>query len=124
MKINGKLLEEMVEKKYVWAHPHPTLPITLYDYSKSCTFEKIWNEVTMLCRGLILENETYEIVSLPLPKFFNYEEHGTTSEFIEQFEKDGFIATDKADGSLGILWEYKGHYGISTRGSWSSEQAI
>lgn len=74
----------------------------------------------MICRGLIVNTETSEIVARPFPKFFNYEEHVGAGRPIPNEQPRVFA---KLDGSLGILywWEHKPY--IATRGSFDSPQA-
>lgn len=120
--VNKKLLEQMVAEGFVFEIKHPTLDLYIYNYSRKCTYEKMWNEVTLLCRGLVLDGNK-NIVSLPLGKFFNYEEFGP-----ERIEKElrghKYRVYNKADGSCGILVEYQGNYLIVTRGSFASEQSV
>lgn len=120
--VNKTLLLKMLEEGYVVTQKHDTLDLHLYNYTRKCTYEKMWNEVTLLCRGLILDKD-YNIISLPLGKFFNYEEYGP--ERIEsELRGKKYHVYDKKDGSCGVLFEYRGNYGIATRGSFNSEQAI
>ncbi|HRW22626.1 MAG TPA: RNA ligase [Bacteroidales bacterium] len=122
IKINKELLHEMINGGFVVETKHQSLDIYLYNYTRKCTYEKMWNEVTLICRGLILDKNK-NIVALPLRKFFNYEEYGT--EIIEnELRGKKYHVYNKIDGSCGILWEFQGHYGIATRGSFESEQAI
>lgn len=120
-KINLPLLQQMIDEGFVVAQKHPDLDIYIYNYTRKCTFEKMWNEVTMRCRGLILDSNG-NIVSLPLPKFFNWEE--LSPEKQESLLKLDYSLYSKADGSCGILWEYQGNYGIATRGSFASDQSV
>ena len=67
------LLEKMIEEKYINVQKHPDTNLWLLNYSKSCQLDKIWNEVTIKCRGLIIDMFG-NIVSRPFEKFYNYEE--------------------------------------------------
>lgn len=116
-----ELLMRMVDEKYVNMQVHPTLPLKIYNYSQSCQFEKMWNDVTSQCRGLILDDD-FNVVARPLKKFFNVEEVGI-DEINEKMSSMSHNIFSKEDGSLGILYEYNGEYGISTRGSFASDQA-
>jgi len=121
-KINKELLKEMIAGKYIISQTHPTLPLTIYNYSKSCQYEKKWNEITLMARGLVLDNE-FNVIAIPFKKFFNYEEHDNKElPLIPTNEK--FEVFEKMDGSLGIVFRYNGELIISTRGSFISEQAI
>jgi len=96
---------------------HPALPLRLYNYTEHCQFDKKWDDITLQCRGLVVDAED-NIVARPFKKFFNYEEHqGTlpdeTPEIIE-----------KVDGSLGIMFWYADAWHLATRGSFTSDQAV
>ena len=81
---------------------HPTLPLTIWNYSEKVQYEGLWNDITLMCRGLVTDDEG-NIVARPFKKFFNLDEgkHTPTSEF------DVYM---KLDGSLGILFNYKGEW--------------
>lgn len=112
--INLNLLQQMINEDLVNANPHPTLPLTIYNYSKFCQFKSEWNEVTLQCRGLILDKD-YNIVAKPFSKFFNLEEE-------KSIPNEPYTIYEKLDGSLGILFYYDGWH-IATRGSFTSEQS-
>ena len=116
-----KLLNRMIKDRFVNVQSHPTLPLNIYNYSQSCQFEKMWNVVTMECRGLILDID-YNIVARPLKKFFNAEEIGI-NEVNEKMLNMSYNIFNKDDGSLGILYHHQNEYGIATRGSFTSDQA-
>jgi RNA ligase len=78
----------------------------------------MWDDITLNCRGLVLDNEG-NVVAKPFPKFFNYEEHKP-----EDIPNEKFEVYEKMDGSLGIIFHYEGEWLIATRGSFTSEQAI
>lgn len=72
--LNWELIDEMIEEGYINARTHPTLPLTIYNYSKKCQPEQMWNDATINCRGLIVTNDRQQIVARPFKKFFNYGE--------------------------------------------------
>ncbi|HLO53033.1 MAG TPA: T4 RnlA family RNA ligase [Saprospiraceae bacterium] len=111
-------LEEMISSGYVRMTKHPERPLYIYNYTAKAQYEYMWNEVTMLCRGLILD-ENYTIVARPFTKFFNY---GEVPD--QQIPSLPFEVYDKMDGSLGILYWWNDRPYIATRGSFMSEQAI
>lgn len=100
---------------------HPTLPLLLYNYTQKCQFGKQWDEITRMCRGLIVEKDTYEIVARPFVKFFNWEEHITNGEKIPD---ETPLVYPKFDGSLGIMFFYRDRWHVATRGSFTSDQAL
>ena len=68
------LLKQMMEEGYINKNQHAIAPITIYNYTQQTQFEYFWNEATLQCRGLILD-DNYNIVSRPFPKFFNLGEN-------------------------------------------------
>jgi RNA ligase len=92
-------LEKYYKDGLLYRQTHPTLPLTIWNYTPKVQYENIWDEVTLQCRGLVTDNEG-NIVARPFKKFFNMEEgkHTPTSEF---------EVYDKMDGSLGILFYYE-----------------
>lgn len=118
---NRGLLVSMLEKGYIRKQVHPTEPLTIFNYTEKATFDRVWNDATRMCRGLIINND-YEVVARPFPKFFNHNE--PSAPVIDPDEL--VFVTDKIDGSLGIrYWQPNARkWAIATRGSFMSEQAI
>lgn len=97
---------------------HPTLPLTIYNYTNQAQWNKHWGILTMMCRGLVLEQGTSKTVARPMKKFFNHFE-----QLHETPDTDPFTVLEKADGSLGIWFCYNGQWMMATRGSFNSPQA-
>ncbi len=118
--VNLHDLNEMVAQRYVDVQTHPTLPLTILNYSKNCMYDRKWNDVTLQCRGLIYETHTGRVIARGPKKFWNYGQPEAKT-----YPMDTLVnVTKKEDGSLGIVWEYEGHYGVATRGSFMSGQAL
>lgn len=113
-------LQQYIKEGWVDATKHYTLPLTIYNYSRKTQFEAKWDEITLNCRGLILDNKN-NIVAKAFPKFFNYEEI-RYKNIIPINETP--IIQNKEDGSLGIIFYYNEEWHVATRGSFHSEQAI
>ena len=118
MKYPINILNHYIDKGLVVKNDHPTLPISIYNYSRTCQYENAWDEVTRDCRGLILDNEG-NVVAKGFPKFFNMEEHKP-----EEIPNEPFEVFEKMDGSLGILFNYNGEWILATKGSFISDQAV
>jgi len=67
-------LHKYHEEGWLIKQSHPTLPLTIWNYSPATQYEGKWDEVTLRCRGLITEDITERILIQPFNKFFNYEE--------------------------------------------------
>ena len=105
-----------IEERLISAQPHPKKEsLIIYNYTPKCQFSKNWDDITKMCRGLILDGD--KIIARPFPKFFNYGE-----EDIE-LPAEKPIITEKYDGSLGILYWLDSEPYIATRGSFISDQA-
>lgn len=110
-------LKKYKEDGWLVSQTHPTLPLTIWNYSRTTQFEGMWDEITIMCRGLVTDDETGEIVARPFKKFWNIEEKKHTPT------KD-FYVLEKMDGSLGIVFNYKGEWIFASRGSFISDQAL
>ena len=109
-------LNKYYEDGLLYKQVHPTLPLTIWNYSESVQYEKKWDEITLSCRGLVTDNEG-NVVARPFKKFFNIEENKHTPT--EEFD-----VYEKMDGSLGILFNYKGEWVLASRGSFTSDQSV
>ncbi|MEN0051252.1 MAG: RNA ligase, partial [Bacteroidota bacterium] len=117
MPINQHLLQQMLAQNYIYCHKHPDANLWIYNYTARTQYDALWNEVTMQCRGLIL-NKHFEFVARPFSKFFNLGERANQILPDEPFE-----VFEKMDGSLGILYWIENEPFIATRGSFVSDQA-
>lgn len=115
-----ELLNKMIEEGYVNVNKHSQADIYIYNYANKTQFERMWNNITKKCRGLIMDKD-FNLICHPFEKFFNLEELENSGEIIpgEKFE-----VYEKMDGSLGILYWIDEKPHIATRGSFTSEQAI
>ncbi len=111
-----------IKAGYVTERSHPEFPeLRILNYTDRCQFDRHWNDITRLTRGLIYNADTRVLLARPFPKFHNY---GEPEVGAIDLDAPIFGAWDKMDGSLGI--EYvrpDGRAAIATRGSFDSEQA-
>jgi RNA ligase len=111
-----------IEKGLIRQEFHPeNKNIVILNYTNECQFEQVWDEITMSCRGLILDTEKNKIIARPFFKFFNYQERIAKGEIIPN---ETPTITEKIDGSLIIHSKINGKDCLSTRGSFVSDQAI
>ncbi len=94
-------LEKYYENGLLHKQTHPTLDLTIWNYSPKVQYERLWDDITIQCRGLVT-NSKGDIVARPFKKFFNYEEHKP-----EDLPNESFEVYEKMDGSLGILFYYE-----------------
>lgn len=91
--------------------------LRLYCYTESTVYDRQWNDVTMLARGVILDPESKRVVATPFPKFFN------VGERLDSIPDLPFETFEKLDGSLIILFHHNGEWRTATKGSLGSDQA-
>lgn len=116
-------LAAALEAGHVTRKSHPELPLSIYTYTRTCQYERVWTRVTTRCRGLVAEDGTGEIVALPLPKFFNVGEHETGQPYAPSLPDEPFEVYDKVDGSLAVVFHYAGAWRVASKGSFISVQA-
>ena len=109
-------LERYYNEGWLIKQTHPELPLTIWNYSQTTQYAGKWDDVTLVTRGLVTNNETGEIVARPFKKFFNLEENRHTST-------NEFEVYNKMDGSLIIAFYLYGSWVFASRGSFTSEQA-
>ena len=118
MNLDINILNEYLEKGLVVKNDHPTLPLSIWNYSRTCQYENKWDDITKMCRGLILDREG-NVIAKAFNKFFNYEELT-----LNDIPEESFEVFEKLDGSLGILFWYQGKWILASKGSFTSDQSI
>ena len=112
----NEILNKYNDDNLVYKQIHPTLPLTIWNYSEKVQYDNLWDDITTQTRGLVTDDKG-NIVARPFKKFFNDSEkkHTPTPDF---------DVYEKMDGSLGILFYYEGEWVLATRGSFTSDQAV
>jgi len=92
--------------------------LRIFNYTPACVYDRQWNEITLLARGLVLDVARVALLATPFPKFFNLNER--PEDRIPQLPFEIF---EKLDGSLIILFHDGEGWRTATRGSFDSVQA-
>lgn len=92
--------------------------LVLINYTDACQHARAWDEITTVCRGLILDPASGEVVARPFPKFFNWGEQDVTPV------AGPVVVTEKVDGSMGILYRVGDEVALATRGAFNSREAV
>jgi RNA ligase len=131
-------LKEHITNGVVRQQVHPLYPeLSILNYTEKAQFDRIWDNVTNVCRGLIvntgctkagealsLYHMDVSVIARPFSKFHNLNTDyvpETMEENLAQYEIEDI--TEKLDGSLGIIFHYDNQWHVATRGSFDSEQA-
>ena len=139
MKVDLKKIEQYVSSGKVSKRKHPTLPLNIYTYSKLTEINNEWDEITAMCRGLILD-ENGNVVGNPWPKFFNIEQTSGSvhirklkGENLFEFSHKGtkyyypdipYVVYEKMDGSIIYVVNFEGQNVVASKGSFESDQAL
>ena len=101
-------LEPLAIKHY----RHPTLPLVGFKYNQidSPRSHPVVNE----CRGIVLEDKTWNVVAKPFSRFFNV---GEFEDEFAVFDWANCNCITKEDGSLIILYYYANAWHVNTSGS-------
>lgn len=114
-------LEKYYQDGLLLKQVHPVHDLTIWNYSPKVQYDRLWDEITLQCRGLVTNSEG-KVIARPFKKFFNYEEYLENAP--EMIPNESFEVFEKMDGSLGILFNYKNDWIMATRGSFTSDQAV
>lgn len=117
-KVDLNKLKSYKAQGWLKSQDHPELPLTIWNYTPNTTYEGKWDEITMLCRGLVTDQES-NVVAHPIPKFFNYGQLEPS-----EIPNEGFLIYEKVDGSYIQIFDYQGELVISSRGSFTSDQVL
>lgn len=102
-----------LEKEFgIRIYRHPVHPIWGFKYSQIESPKT--HPIVRECRGLVLEENSWNLVAKPFTRFFNIGEH--LDEY-KKFNWDNFSAYNKEDGSLTIVYKYGKSYQVNTSGS-------
>jgi RNA ligase len=124
MKVDVTAIREYVSKGLLTecVH-HAEAGLSIFNYTKECQYSQAWDEVTLMCRGLIVKTSDGEVIARSYNKFFNYEELIEKNLPVVGIAGEVPFVMEKYDGSLGILYFIGGKPMIATRGSFKSDQA-
>jgi RNA ligase len=120
--LNRQLLEEYRDRGLLKSARHPDLPLTIWNYTDKVQYDRLWDDLTSMCRGLVIDDGG-KIWARPFAKFFNYGEPDVV------LPDEPFTVTEKLDGSLIIIFRYESADGsierdvVASRGSFTSRHA-
>ena len=104
---SGVDLADLVKKHHLVAKHHPNFPLVQLSYSQ--TESNMASDVVQECRGLLLEQDTWNVVSMPFRKFFNHgEKHAARLDWATA------NVYEKLDGSIFTLYWYSGSWHVQT----------
>lgn len=113
-------MDELVYRHGLRMRRHRKYPIVLLKYQQlSAPFHLA---ITRECRGLVLEENTWRVLSYPYEKFFNMDE--PMSKKGPQLDWSTVRCYEKLDGSLATLYCYNGEWMVSSSGTPDGDGAL
>ena len=109
-------LDELSESRGIKVALHPDLPLVILNYSHINSQKN--DTITRECRGLVLERDTWRIVSRSFFRFFNW---GEMQDEMPLFDFRDCCCQTKEDGSLASVFHYDGSWMVTTRGSFAQD---
>jgi len=96
--------------------------LAIYTYTDQCTYDKLWDEITVNSRGHIFNVETGECVARPMRKFWNLGENPSVAFEALPWDEP-YEIFEKMDGWMSSLFRHNGRFRIASRGSFHSQGA-
>src|ERR1700675_2384986 len=128
--LNYDLFKRMLDEGYLRSQVHPKYSeLAIFNYTEAAQFDRLWNDATNKCRGLILRldngvlDENAEVVARPFNKFHNLNTEYAPGTMEANLPAEAPLVTTKLDGSMGVVYLYADEYRVATRGSFDSDQA-
>lgn len=116
MQYNIEVLNDYLAKGLLVRQDHPSLPLYIWNYSRTAQYDMIWDQITLNMRATVTDHDG-NVVARSFEKFFNYEE-------LSEFPDVPYKLFEKMDGSLILLFNYNGEWIVSSKGSFTSDQAL
>jgi hypothetical protein len=114
---SGKTLQDLADDFAIRAVIHPELPLVLLNYSQIDSPKT--HPIVRECRCLILEIDSWDLVSRSFERFYNW---GEVQDEAKLFDWESAYALDKIDGSLVNIFYYRDRWIATTRGSWAQQE--
>lgn len=108
---NAQAFESLTEQFAIKVKHYEDERIVLLDYHMIDSPKM--HPIVIECRSLILQFDTFGVVSRKFDRFFNY---GEALEYYHDFDPSRSVVMEKADGSLVGVYSCNGKWHISTRG--------
>jgi len=112
---SGGTFETLKEKYGVNSKVSDDNKLVIFNYDQIDSPKYV--ELVEECRGLVLENNTWNVVAKAMTRFYNY---GERPSFDGMFKIEKSKILEKLDGSLILLYHYDGIWKVNTRNSFGS----
>lgn len=129
MKLNLNELLELTKNTHICFEKHPDKELYIFGYyNGGIDKTNVWNELTKMCRGLIVDNEG-NIIERPFEKFWTYRQYMSEDTLllsenkIQKLPNVPFRIYEKVDGSMATLYWIEDTPLLATQRSFTSPKA-
>ena len=129
MKLNLKELIELTKTTHICFEKHPENELYIFGYyNGGIDKPNIWNDITKICRGLIVDNDG-RIIERPFEKFWTYRQYMSEDTLllsenkIQRIPNSPFKIFEKIDGSMATLYWVDDIPYLATQRSFTSPKA-
>jgi len=124
MQLDIQQVNQAIADGLIFQRLHPTIPnVGVLKYTPACQYSRTnWTPLTKLCRGLVYDTQTGEVLARGFEKFFNLDELASVGEQLPNLPYEVF---EKVDGSL-IMYSFHPTLNtgiVNSVGSFESDQA-
>lgn len=122
MQITSDLIKDYEDRNLLQVNLTGPCGMTLLKYSRNCFHSFDWDDFTMRCRGLVIDEEGNPLNN-PFIKMFNLDEHPdyTMDSLVGRMRNEPYEILDKSNGHLCILFCYGGKWFNVTSGSFDGD---
>jgi RNA ligase len=121
--ITNEELQEYIDSGMIDSQHHETFPLVILTYGRKAVADNTWPAPVRKCRGLIVREDTEEIIARPYEKFFNLGTAGMPETEMAAATREPDALYEKMDGFLCILYEWEGQKYLASKGSFHSTHA-
>lgn len=111
----GKSPADLKAELGIESFEHPTLPLVGFSYHM--TQSPKTHPIVRECRGMVLEKDTWTLVAKGFDRFYNAGEDGDNWK---TFDWSNFEVTEKCDGTMILMYCYRGQWLINTRNTFGN----
>jgi hypothetical protein len=109
-------LRQLREELFIEVVEHADEPLVILNYDQLNSPRT--DPIVRQCRGLTLEKDSWRVVAKAFDRFINW---GELAHEQQHFDWSRFQCQTKEDGSLILLYHYRGKWRVNTRGSFGQD---
>lgn len=123
LKITNDELQAFIDSGMIDTQHHDTFPLVILTYGRKAVSDNTWPDAVRKCRGLIVREDTEEIIARPYEKFFNLGTSGMPETELSAIPGEPTALYEKMDGFLCTYYSWEGKSYCASKGAFGSPHA-